>query len=137
MPDGALFSVANAAVYGMVQALQAEFRDRPQRINEVRSCGVGGWQRLCLAAALHSLQCVDSTTLPAAAAHTHPHPGLPRPALQLRIGAIVRRDSEKEHPSFPGEGPCLAALGKACRSARCAALLSLLPFPLPLPELRC
>lgn len=55
MPDGALFSVANAAVYGMVQALQAEFPDRPQRINE------------------------------------------------LRIGAIVRRDSEKEHPSFPGK----------------------------------
>jgi hypothetical protein len=53
MPDGALFSVANAAVYGMVQALQAEFRDRQQRINEVGwFFVVGGWQRRRLAAAL-------------------------------------------------------------------------------------
>lgn len=55
MPDGALFSVCNAAVYGIVQALQGEYRGKPQRVNE------------------------------------------------LRIGAIVRRDSEKEHPSFPGK----------------------------------
>lgn len=55
MPDGALFSISNAAVYGLVQALQAQLRDKPQRVNE------------------------------------------------LRIGAIVRRDSEPEHPQFPGK----------------------------------
>ena len=44
MPDGALFSVANAAVYGMVQALQAELRSRPPRITEVRCGGVVGWR---------------------------------------------------------------------------------------------
>jgi hypothetical protein len=38
MPDGALFCVSNAAVYGVVVALQAEFRGRPQRINEVGAC---------------------------------------------------------------------------------------------------
>ncbi|KAL4434627.1 hypothetical protein ABPG77_002750 [Micractinium sp. CCAP 211/92] len=54
MPDGALFCIVNAAVFGMVQALQAELRSKPQRVNE------------------------------------------------LRIGAIVRRDSEAEHPHFPG-----------------------------------
>ena len=36
MPEGALFAVSNAAVYGAVLALQAELRSRPQRINEVR-----------------------------------------------------------------------------------------------------
>lgn len=30
--------------------------------------------------------------------------GKPQRVNELRIGAIVRRDSEKEHPSFPGEG---------------------------------
>lgn len=55
MPDGALFCIVNAAVFGMVQALQAELRSKPQRVNE------------------------------------------------LRIGAIVRRDSEAEHPHFPGK----------------------------------
>lgn len=35
MPDGALFCLSNAAVYGVVVALQAEFGGRPQRINEV------------------------------------------------------------------------------------------------------
>lgn len=54
MPEGALFAVSNAAVYGAVLALQAELRSRPQRINE------------------------------------------------LRIGAVVRRDSEEENPHFPG-----------------------------------
>lgn len=42
MPDGALFAVANAAVYGIVQALQAEYRGKPQRINEVGSAGQAG-----------------------------------------------------------------------------------------------
>ncbi|KAL4447498.1 hypothetical protein ABPG75_004717 [Micractinium tetrahymenae] len=36
MPDGALFCIANAAVYGLVQALQAELRSKPQRVNELR-----------------------------------------------------------------------------------------------------
>lgn len=36
--------------------------------------------------------------------------------LQLRIGAIVRRDSEAEHPSFPGEIYLLdaAAANRCC-----------------------
>lgn len=62
MPDGALFSISNAAVYGMVQALQAELRNKPQRVNE------------------------------------------------LRIGAIVRRDNEAEHPHFPGKKAYPASL---------------------------
>jgi hypothetical protein len=36
-PEFALFCVANAAVHGVVVALQAEMRGRPQRVNEART----------------------------------------------------------------------------------------------------
>ena len=36
MPNLALLSISNAAIYGLVQALMAELRAKPQRINEVK-----------------------------------------------------------------------------------------------------
>lgn len=87
MPDAALFCIANAAVYGLVQALQAELRGKPQRVNE------------------------------------------------LRIGAIIRRDNEAEHPHFPGRRA--AGKGQAGSLASGGPLLFSappqlwLPFPFP------
>lgn len=36
MPNAAALSIANAAIYGIARSLEAEWQDRPQRINEVR-----------------------------------------------------------------------------------------------------
>ena len=42
-PEAALTTIGNAATYGLVAALQAELRDQPQRVNEVRSLPLVSW----------------------------------------------------------------------------------------------
>lgn len=50
-----------------------------------------------------------------------PDPLPPAPLLQLRIGAIVRRDSEPEHPHFPGGWRLLETACASC--AVCGAAI--------------
>ena len=72
-------------MYGVTLALQGEYSERPQRINEVRRQASGCGQAL------------QKQHLPACPPNAAPL--LP----QLRIGGIVRKDSQQEHPAFPGQ----------------------------------
>ena len=65
-------------------ALQAEYSGRPQRINEVRALAPPGLDR----------RCVRRPSLCP--------PPWSRARVQLRIGGVIRRDRDQEHPAFPG-----------------------------------
>jgi hypothetical protein len=127
VPDGALFSVANAAVYGMVQALQAEFRDRPQRFNEVGWFVCGGWLAAavfgsCAGASSHLLIVIPFI---AAAAQTHLDPGLPRPACSCASGPLCAGTARRSTPA------------SRVRELRASLLCRCCPFPpLLLPKLQ-
>jgi NADP-dependent 3-hydroxy acid dehydrogenase YdfG len=90
MPGAAALSIANAAIYGIVRAMEAEFKDRPLRINEVRTpqapaapCTI--IQNRC---SLVFLNRVCDAELPSTGSH----------APQLRIAALLRKDSKPGHP---------------------------------------
>ena len=130
MPEGALFSISNAAVYGVVQALQAEYRSKPQRINEASAATLRCAAQRMPQRGMRSLRLRMRAACPSRCCHPTRDLlpcGLPL-GMQLRIGAIVRRDSEEFHPAFPGMLLLLLPL-------LLLPLLLLLPPPLLLPLL--
>jgi hypothetical protein len=83
MPNAAALSIANAAIFGIVRALEAEHREAPQRVVEVSR------PRLIKAIFLR-----QSQPMPLCPSPPCPAP----PDLQLRIAALIRKSSKPGHP---------------------------------------
>lgn len=82
-PEWAMYTVVNAAAYGVVSALRSEYPEA--RVQEV------GCLRFGLGCTIGEQDPVRELPL-----------SLSVLIMQLRIGAIIRRDSETDHHQWPG-----------------------------------